>query len=152
MRKQSHRLMKIFGLAGAAAALAACASSGPSDRNAPLATTEKSGTMVASVNRYLWRASLDTIDFMPMANADPVAGLIQTEWYGNPNLPQERFKTNVYILDTALRADALRVSVFRQVMTEQGWIDAPTNPATAAEIENAILTRARELRLNSLDG
>ena len=149
------RLFKIFGMAGAAAILAACANSSGADtgRNAPMLLPLAGGQGTATgVNRYLWRASLDTIEFMPIDAADPMAGLITTEWYANPQVPQERFKTNVYILDTALRADALRVSVFRQELTSAGWIDAPVNPATAEEIENAILTRARELRLNSLDG
>lgn len=153
MTPQTLRLLKIFGIAGAAAVLAACANSGGSDRNLPLISANESGGKVqTSVNRYLWRASLDTIVSMPIETADPVAGLITTEWYGNPQVPSERYKTNVYILDTALRADALRVSVFRQVMTEAGWVDAPTNPATAREIENVILTRARQLRLNRIDG
>jgi hypothetical protein len=151
MTPDTLRLVKIFGIAGAAAVLAACANSGGADRSQRL-VNGNGATATASVNAYLWRASLDTIDFMPIEAADPVAGLITTEWYGNPQVPEERFKTNVYILDTALRADALRVSVFRQQLTNAGWIDAPINPATAREIENAILTRARQLRLNSLDG
>lgn len=151
MTPERIRLIKIFGIASVAAVLAACGSSGGSDRNLPLMSGTKSNELATSVNRYLWRASLDTIDFMPIDKADPVAGLITTDWYGNPQTPTERFKTNVYILDTALRADALRVSVFRQQLTEAGWIDAPTNPATAREIENAVLTRARQLRLNTIE-
>ncbi|ADM09019.1 hypothetical protein PB2503_04722 [Parvularcula bermudensis HTCC2503] len=151
MSPERLRLIKIFGMAGAAAVLAACANTNSANRDMPLIAGADSGDVAASVNRYLWRASLDTIDFMPLANADPMAGIITTDWYGNPQTPTERFKTNVYILDTALRADALRVSVFRQMLTEQGWVDAPINPATSREIENAILSRARELRLNSLD-
>lgn len=152
MTPERFRLIKIFGIAGAAAALAACANTETSTagRYDPLIQGER-GSVPTNVNRYLWRASLDTIDFMPVTQADPLAGLITTDWYGNPQSPNERFKTNVYVLDTALRADALRVSVFRQQLTEYGWVDAQVNPATAREIENAILSRARELRLNSLD-
>ena len=107
--------------------------------------------MAASVNRYLWTASLETIDFMPFSSVDPVAGVIITEWYASPAVPTERFRANVLILDSALRADALRVRLFKQVRSGAGdWIDAPTNPNTAREVENAILTRARELRLNSI--
>ena len=104
------------------------------------------------VNGYLWRASLDTISFMPLAEVDPFGGVIITDWYSNPQMPTERFKLTVYILDTRLRADALAVSVFRQVRDDQGsWADAQTNPQTAVEIENAILTRARQLRISQLD-
>lgn len=153
MTPERFRLLKIFGIAGAAAVLAACANNDTvgAGRSDPLIKADR-GNVPTSVNRYLWRASLDTIDFMPVNKADPIAGVITTDWYGNPEASTERFKTNVYILDTALRADALKVSVFRQQLTDYGWVDAPVNPATAREIENAILSRARELRLNSLDG
>ena len=151
MTPERFRLLKIFGIAGAAAILAACANNDSgAGRYDPLIAGDR-GSVPTNVNRYLWRAALDTIDFMPVQKADPLAGLITTDWYGNPQTPQERFKTNVYILDTALRADALRVTVFRQQLTDYGWVDAPVNNATAREIENAILSRARELRLNSLE-
>ena len=104
------------------------------------------------MNGYLWRASLDTISFMPLAEVDPFGGVIITDWYANPQMPTERFKLTVYILDTRLRADALAVNVFRQVRDETGgWIDAQTGSDTAYEIENAILTRARQLRISQLE-
>ena len=104
------------------------------------------------VNGYLWRASLDTINFMPLAEVDPFGGVIITDWYANPQMTTERFKLTVYILDTRLRADALAVSVFRQVReADGGWIDAETSEQTAYDIENAILTRARQLRIAQLD-
>jgi hypothetical protein len=103
------------------------------------------------VNSFLWRASLDTLDFMPLASSDPFGGVIITDWYEDPQAPNERFKATVYILDTRLRADALNVSVFRQVRTANGWVDAATSPDTAIQIENAILRRAREIRLSTLD-
>lgn len=152
MTPQRARTAKIGLVAAAAAILAACAG-GDSGSNVPMLRSD--GPVATSVNRYLWSASLETMDFMPLLTADPVAGVITTDWYANPQVPSERFKANVYVLDTALRADALRVSVFKQVPTQLPggqviWQDAPVNPATAAELENAILTRARELRLNSL--
>ncbi|MEO0397873.1 MAG: DUF3576 domain-containing protein [Pseudomonadota bacterium] len=144
----------VLAAALATGVLAACASGGKEDRNVGLATYalgEKSG-QAATVNRYLWAASLETLDFLPVFSADPIAGLIITDWYANPESPQERFKLSVYILDSALRADALRVAVFRQLQNPEGaWIDSTTNPATGREIENAILTRARQLRLNQID-
>ncbi|MEO1150097.1 MAG: DUF3576 domain-containing protein [Pseudomonadota bacterium] len=133
--------------------LAACAGGGNDTRNLPLfgaASSSKAG-VPTTVNRYLWAASLETINFLPVTSADPIAGLVLTDWYVNPETPDERFKVNVYILDQALRADALRVSVFRQSLTNGAWIDSRVNPATSRELENAILTRARQLRLNTLD-
>lgn len=155
MTADKARLFKVLLMAGAAAILAACAGGGgkATNRDAPLGSYSlgsKSG-QATTVNRYLWAASLETLDFLPVSSADPIAGLVLTDWYQNPEAPDERFKLNVYILDSALRADALRVSVFRQERDGEGWRDATVNPSTAREIENAILTRARQLRLNTLD-
>jgi hypothetical protein len=110
-------------------------------------------TGAIGVNAYLWRASLDTLAFMPLASADPYGGVIITDWYVNPNKPDERFKATVYILDARLRADGLNVTVFREVARGPGnWTGAATNPQTATDIENAILTRARQLRLSNIQG
>ena len=69
-----------------------------------------------------------------------------TEWYVNPEQPNERFKATVYVLDTRLRADGLNVAIHRQVKSGADWVDAPTTPTTEEAIENAILTRARQIR------
>jgi hypothetical protein len=103
------------------------------------------------VNPFLWRASLETIDFMPLAQADPFGGVIITDWYSPPETPNERFKLNVYILGEALRSDGVKVSVFRQTNGESGWQDATADPKTATGIEDNILTRARELRVAGLE-
>lgn len=104
------------------------------------------------VNSFLWRATLDTLDFMPLASADPFGGVILTDWYANPEAPSERFKATVYILDSRLRADGLKVNVFRQTYSaERGWLDAAASADTALKIENAILTRARQLKIATLD-
>lgn len=146
----SKRHLKIFGTAAFAAVLAACADTGTPRDSGLMASPGRGGT-VTTVNRFLWTASLETINFMPIESVDPVAGVIITDWYASNAAPNERFRANVLILDSALRADALRVRVFKQVQSATGeWTDAPTNPNTAREVENAILTRARELRLNSL--
>ena len=103
-----------------------------------------------AVNAFLWRASLDTIAFMPLASADPFGGVIITDWYAPPETPSERFKVNVYILGRQLRADGLKVSVFRQQLDPQGrWADATVGPDVAVEFENAVLSEARELRLRA---
>jgi hypothetical protein len=102
-----------------------------------------------AVNPYLWQASLESLDFMPLAQADSSGGVIITDWYAPAETPDERFKITVYILDSALRADALKVSVFRQVDSDKGWVDAAVEKATASGLEDNILTRARELRLTT---
>jgi hypothetical protein len=98
----------------------------------------------------LWRASLDTISFMPLASADPFGGVIITDWYSPPDSPNERFKVNLYILSRELRADGIRASVFHQRRGTNGqWTDAPIDKATDTDLENAILTRARQIRLST---
>lgn len=102
------------------------------------------------VNSYLWRATLDTITFMPVNSADPFGGVIITDWHAAADAPRERFKLNIYILGRALRADGVRVAVFKQVRDGAGWRDAQVEAKTSTRIEDAILTRARQLRNSSL--
>lgn len=114
--------------------------------------SESSGTEGAvAVNAFLWRASLDTVSFMPLASADPFGGVIITDWYAPPETPGERFKVNVYILGRSLRADGLKVSVFRQTEGAGGrWTDSPVGADVPGEFEEAVLTRARQLRMQAV--
>jgi hypothetical protein len=99
------------------------------------------------VNSYLWRATLDTISFMPVTSADPFGGVILTDWFAPPDTPNERFKLNVYVLGKALRADGIQVSVFRQMLDGSGqWRDSAVEADASRKIEDSILTRARQLR------
>ena len=102
------------------------------------------------VNGYLWRASLDTLSFMPLLTADPWGGVINYDWYINPQTPNERFKATVFILDTRLRAEALNVTVTKEIKGADGqWTAAPVAAQTEADLENAILTKARQLNLSN---
>src|SRR5882724_10816817 len=86
------------------------------------------------VNSFLWRASLDTLAFMPLASADPFGGVIITDWYTPPEAPDERFKLNVFILDRQLRTDSLRAAVFHQRRVAAGaWIDVAVEATTATD-------------------
>ena len=102
------------------------------------------------VNAYLWRAALDTLSFAPMAQVDSNGGVIVTDWYANPNSPNERVKVTATILDRDLRADALRVAASRQVLQGGIWVDAPVSAATVQRLEEIILTRARDLRRTAI--
>jgi hypothetical protein len=106
--------------------------------------------MTLGVNSFLWHASLDTLRFLPLASADPFGGVIISEWYVAPASPNERLKVTVYIMDRTLRADGLKVVVFRQVRQGNTWAEAQPSPDTAHKLEDSILTRARELRLASV--
>ena len=116
---------------------------GPSKSSAP--------TSPIAVNGFLWRATLDTLSFMPLASADPFGGVIITDWFTPPESANERFKMTIYILSRELRSDGLRVAVFRQQRDASGiWVDGEVSSGTAGELENTILTRARELRVANL--
>ncbi|MFP4519357.1 MAG: DUF3576 domain-containing protein [Oceanicaulis sp.] len=159
MLTRSSRLLL---LAASAALLTGCASSrdgDESDRGLLGGLLGGGSSQVSDqpeagigVNSYLWRASLNVLSFMPLSEVDPFGGVIITDWYANPELTTERFKATVYILDTRLRADALSVQLFKQVRGETGdWVDASVDPATRIQLENAILTRARQLRISQID-
>jgi hypothetical protein len=129
-----------FALA-ALAALTAC-----SRGDKPRATLAPATVTTLAVNTYLWRAALDTLQFMTLSQVDSAGGVIVGDWYVNPAVPTERMKVTVAILDGALRADALQVSAARQVQGPGGWTDAPVRAGTVQRLEEVILTRARDLR------
>jgi hypothetical protein len=130
------------------------ASCGSSDNDMPDTATgstaiSSTSTRTLGVNSFLWHATLDTLSFMPLQSADPFGGVIITDWYSDPSNPNERMRVTVYILDRRLRADGIKISTFRQTHSADGWVDAQVNPETANKLEDAILVRARELRLAS---
>ena len=100
-----------------------------------------------AVNAFLWRASLETLSFLPVASADPFGGIILTDWYAPPETPDTRFKLNVYLLSSTLRADGLKIAVFRQQRDDGGeWRDAGVGAEVASAFENAVIVRARDIR------
>ncbi len=146
MRFQPSFPSRILALA-AIAALAAC--SGQKDR--PKADLAASKVTTIGVNAYLWRASLETLSFMPLVQTDSNGGVIVTDWYANPNASGERMKLTVSILDQDLRADALRVAASRQIAQGGQWVDAPVKAATVQKLEEIILTKARDLRRMTIE-
>lgn len=115
--------------------------------------TGKKPDVGIGVNTFLWRATLDTLSFMPLQSVDPFGGVIITSWYEDPDLlkskkQRERLKINVRIMDRVLRADGLTVSVFREVRQGGAWVTATVDPKTAENLEDAILMRARQLKSN----
>jgi hypothetical protein len=108
-------------------------------------------TNVIGVNGYLWRASLDSLSALPLLETDSGGGVILSDWFINPDAPTERLKVSVFILDKTLRADAVKVMVVKQELTEGVWANASVRAGTSLQIENNILTRARELRIRSID-
>ncbi len=129
--------------------LAAC---GGGSKDRPKADLAASRVTTIGVNSYLWRAALDTLSFMPMAQADSNGGVLVTDWYVNPATPNERMKVTVTIIDQDLRADAVRVAASRQMLTGGQWIEAPVQAATVQKLEEIILTKARDLRRTAVSG
>ncbi len=138
--------------------LASCGNTGTDnalavpDKGHLLGNTDASSQLAAAtpeaggVNAYLWRGAIDVLSFMPFASADPVGGVIITDWYTPPTVTGERFKAEAYILGHTLASNDVRVAVFRQVSQDGQWVDATVSPDTAADITNKVLVRARELR------
>ncbi len=135
-----------FVLGSLALGLSACG--GGDDR--PRADLAAAQVTSIGVNSYLWRASLETLSFMPLTQADSAGGVIVTDWYANPESPGERVKVSVSILDSDLRADALRVAASRQVLQDGVWIEAAVQASTVQRLENIILTKARDLRRSAV--
>lgn len=105
------------------------------------------------VNKYLWRASLDTLSFLPLSSTDPFSGVVATEWGASPDAPNERVRATAYVEGKELTARALDVSVFRETLNPAGaWVAAPVNPETAERLKDTILLKARELRIQDVDG
>lgn len=135
----------VFAAAAGSFLLAGCGTGGNAQERQVV--QEVSG----GVNPYLWRASLDTLDDLPLdSQPDPVGGIIVYDWKSFEGAPDERIKATVYILDTRLRADGVKVSVFRQVRRNGNWEDAQVDPATPVQLENKILDRARRLKVAEL--
>ena len=130
-------------------ALGACGHKGGRPKGPDLAASK---VTTIGVNAYLWRASLDTLSFMPLLQTDSNGGVIVTDWYINPAAPTERVKVTVTILDQDLRADALRVAALREVNRNGQWVSSPVQAATTQKLEDIILTKARDLRRASIAG
>ena len=145
IRKTALRLAFVGAVA---MGLAACGGGG----GRPKADIAAAQVTTIGVNSYLWRASLETLSFAPLLQTDSAGGVIVTDWYANPQNPNERVKVSVAILDQDLRADALRVAASRQVAQGGGWVDAPVQAATVQKLEDIILTKARALRRSALAG
>lgn len=91
------------------------------------------------VNKYIWNASLDVLDFLPIQSVDPFTGVIVTG-YGHPPGGGRSYRATVYVQDPALDARSLKLSL-------QGPGGAAVAPETVAAVEDAILARAREMRI-----
>lgn len=144
----SRRLAAAFVAGMASFGLAACGGGNDERLRADIAASQVTSI---GVNAYLWRATLDTLSFMPLAQTDSSGGVIVTDWYARPEEPNERVKVSVAILDQDLRGDALRVAASRQVRDSGTWVEAPVAAGTVQRLEDIILTKARDLRRSAVN-
>ena len=101
----------------------------------------------STVSPILWQAALDTLDFVKLTSEDPLAGSMVTDWYSPAGKPNERYKVNVFILARSLRSDALAVTVTREARLGDGnWLETTIARQVETDLENAILSRARQLK------
>tara|TARA_B100000965_G_C19589212_1_gene757168 strand:- start:1220 stop:1828 length:609 start_codon:yes stop_codon:yes gene_type:complete len=101
------------------------------------------------VNPYLWKASLETINFMPLSSTDPIAGTIITDWYSSEQNIGERCKLNIFVNGVELKTDNLKVLSFCQVLKSNQWINKSSNQEDNIRLENAILNKAKKLKLSA---
>ena len=110
---------------------------------------DSSATISMSVNPFLWRGALETIDFMPLSSADQIGGTIITDWYSTMSNENERCKLNIFITGKELNTENLRVTSFCQEFKDPVWINKDVNKENNIKIENAILNKAKKLKLQS---
>ena len=102
------------------------------------------------INTFLWRATLDTLSFMPLVSADPFGGVIITDWHANSEASKEKFKIVAYIIGTELRVDGIQVAVFKKIKKENGeWVDMESSKILQNKVEDAILTKARKFKIQN---
>ena len=164
---KQRSVFEILAMCMALVMLSSCSknkSSGPGDADAylnradvgnPIENTQMTGTKSGStiwdmfapnnsditvrVNKYIWTASLEVLDFLPVQSVDPFSGVIVTG-YGTPPGGGRSYRATVYVRDPSLDARTLHVAM----QTRGG---SPVSPATVKAVEDAILTRARQLRI-----
>ena len=155
--------MRFFVILMVLIGLASCSSSTPTAKKGPgsiltgeaeqgvslsdLAGLSGKGNSVGlPINALLWRASLDIMSTIPLDDVDTFGGTIVTEWYQLKKTSDERIKMTAFVLDRELRADGIRVIVYVQKRIGNSWQDSGTDSEMGKQIEDLILTRAREIR------
>jgi hypothetical protein len=102
-----------------------------------------------NINGYLWRASLDVLSIAPLISTDALGGIIITDWYTNENIKDKRIKITAHIRTSELRSDGIKVKVHVQKLIDNIWSNTVTDDNLALKIENNILNKARNLRVNA---
>ena len=112
-------------------------------------TSNQTTNIGMPINPYLWKASLETISFMPLSSTDPFAGTIITDWYTAETNQGERCKLNVFINGKDLKTDNLKVLSFCKILKNKQWVNMPSKTEENTKLENVILNGAKKLKLTS---
>tara|TARA_A100001011_G_scaffold99627_1_gene105039 strand:- start:33456 stop:33992 length:537 start_codon:yes stop_codon:yes gene_type:complete len=112
-------------------------------------SSQNIGTYGMPINQFLWKGALETINFMPLNSADPVGGTILTDWYSTNSNENERCKLNIFITGKELKTQNLKVTSFCQEFKNQKWLSKQVDQDNNIKIENAILNKAKKIRLES---
>jgi len=101
-----------------------------------------------AVNSFVWQATLDVLSFLPLTSADPFGGIIITDWYSEEGYQDERFKVNAFVMGGELKSESIKLSLFKQKKGPSGeWLVVSPEKDSASRLEDSILTRARQLRI-----
>ena len=109
-------------------------------------------TLGMPINPYLWKSSLETLEFMSFASVDPMSGIIITDWYTAESNINERCKINVFIRGMEFTTENLKVNTFCQTLSSSNtWVNQKNSNEDDSNIENAILNKAKKIRLTSIE-
>lgn len=145
MKKQISTILAVMVLVSGCSWMPSMSSLNPFSDNSAPAGEAVQAQVRPGVNPFLWQAALSKLSFMPLTSADSQGGVIVTDWASMDGSQNEQFKITVSILSRHLRADCVKVVVFKRVKAGSGWVNDQPDPRVAAEIEKAILTQARKL-------
>lgn len=108
-------------------------------------------TKGCTVNKYIWQAAIETLNFVPLSSADFNGGIIITEWHSPKGRPNFRFKINIFIKDDVIHPDSIQVKIFEQTLKNKQWLEPETANKSdlAFNIEDTILRKARNLYISA---
>lgn len=117
-----------------------------SSKKGPIGSSSDDSSASGVGGSYLWRATLESISFMPLSTVDSNGGVVLTDWYSAPSTPNERLKFNILILSSEINISSIKVVAFREVQRFSVWHSAEVAQDLGRVIEDNILRKAIALR------
>jgi hypothetical protein len=97
----------------------------------------------------LWRATIKTLDFLPLANADYSGGIIIYDWYSENLNSNEQIKISVRFLNNEVKSESVQVSVHKKICKEEKCSTVTLNNSLPKEIKESILASAKILKIEA---